>query len=188
MSEVLAGTGWEIYRNLVDAEIAQTAGQQALQLIASSSKYIVEQSTLAPGVEGLDIYRLHAWHPGTYPQHLDTIQADPKEVANNQELIDVHRRFSKYVSKYVSTCFINVYQPSGHTRRHRDRSSEETLAVGLLGNAEARITDPVTNKTHVFEINPGDAMHLHNPHRITRRPLHIVTNTSETDLRVSLVE
>ncbi len=188
MPEVLAGTGWEIYRNLVGKELAQKAGEQALQLITSENEYINEQISKSPGTGGLNIYRFNAWHPGTFPEHPNTIQANALEVANNQELINLHRKYSKYASRYVLSCLINVYQPGGRTRRHRDRAPDETLAIGLLGTAEARITDPVTNKTHVFELAPGDAMHLHNPQRITRRPLHIVRNLSDSELRVSLVE
>ncbi len=182
------GAGWEIVREYTEPELAIKAGIQVLDLIESDSKYIREYGNYnRPGQENLKSFRFFAWHPGTFPNHPNTIQADPLESANARELIDLHRRSSKVVSRKVNAAQINVFEEQGHTWRHRDRFVGESLVVSLLGLGLVQIKDPVFGTKHSYELIPGDALKLNNPRKQSERPLHKVSNIGKGK-RVTLIE
>lgn len=181
-----AGAGWEIVREFVQPEIAETAGKQVLKLIEEESSYVSRFDRNTYGHYLFENYRLHSWSPSSFPDYTDTITADSTAREEYAELINIHRKAVKTVDSYIQTAQINVFEPNGRMRRHRDRILGETIVVSLLGVGRVNLVDPVSAQPHEFVVNPGDAMHLINPRRQSLRPRHVVKNIGLTR-RVTLV-
>ncbi len=183
------GAGWEIIREFVDPEIAQRARGQLLDLITSDSPYISEypKHTTPPGQEKLTAYRFHGWNLKDYPDHANTITADPEAAAAAADIVSIHRRAGKVITDKVSVGQVNIFEVGGKTRIHRDRFDADSLAVSLLGVGLVTIKDPVIGKLFRTEVYPGDAMKIINPRAQRDRPSHRVVNISD-DFRVSIVE
>lgn len=189
-----SGTNWELIRECIDPEIAQRAGEQALQvttLISSPDASDVPQWGLSydyqpPGQEGIEIFGVKAWSKTAFPNHPATIFTDERSCSEIPDLLLAFQRAKSFTSPSATRFNLHVFGPDGHTRTHRDRFIQDTLALGVLGTAKAEVTDPTTKARHEFEIHPGDALYFLNPRPQRFRPLHRVTNIS-AGKRISLV-
>ncbi len=183
------GAGWEIVREFVDPEKAIRAGEQVLDLVTSDSPYMSEypSSQERVGQKGLSFYRFHGWNIKDFPKYPETITEDPEAREEAADLIDIHRRAAKIIKPDIGAAQVNVFEPGGHTRRHRDRYNQDSFVISLLGVGLASIRDLATNEIIWAEVNPGDAMKIFNPRAQRDRPMHQVRNVGE-GYRVSIVE
>lgn len=189
-----SGANWELIRGFIDPEVAQSAGEQALQVVAMISspdeanvpQWGVSYDYQPPGQEGVDMFGVRAWSKTEYPDYPSTIFADEDFCSDVPDLLLAFQRAKSFNGRSAMRFDLHVFAPGGHTRTHRDRFIKDTAVLGLLGVAQAHITDPATKAKHEFEIHPGDALYFVNPRPQRFRPLHRVTNIS-AGKRVSLV-
>lgn len=179
------GSGWEVRREFVAPELAVIAGNQFLDLIDVESEYVWDVEYSPEGQAGMTVYRFAAHCPEQFPDFPNTIRSDKTLSQKYSELLEVQEATMLDVNEEITSEFVHVFEPGGHTRRHRDRHISKITVLSLLGLADCAIKDPVTGQKLNFELSPGDAVTFNNPKVQKCRPLHKVTNIGDAT-RISM--
>lgn len=174
MSLVDSGSHWEVTSGFIrDERQLYLASEQAKLLSKYDNNEVVqpfEESNSRLQVKKVVVARLRLL-PGA---------------VNYSELLDVFDRAKEAIGSDTDDAYINIFHSYASTGEHRDRIGGETLAVGLSGQAIARIQDPDDGGWREFRLDPGDAIHFDNNQAPEReRPLHEVSSMAKP--RISLV-
>ncbi len=183
------GANWEFISNFADCSAAIRAAEQANLLIEFADEFSFVRSSdySPPGQEGIEFYQVGAWSAKKYPNNPHTIRNDSEVCEIVPDLLQIF--YSATRKLHVNDRFVFQilrYLPNGHTRKHRDRYADDTVAVNLDGSATCALVDPVSKEQITLSLTPGDALYFVNPIPQKWRPLHKVTNTGD-DIRTSLV-
>ena len=175
MSLVDSGNHWEVVNGFIrDEKQLHHAGKQALRLAACSDSELVqpfEDTSSRLQVKKVAVDRLRGL----------------AQTEHFSELLHIFDRARQVIGSDTDVAYINVFDSYASTGEHRDRIGEETLAVGLSGQAIARVQDPVDGGWREFRLDPGDATHFDNNQSPEgQRPLHMIRNDLAVQ-RVSLV-
>lgn len=174
MSLVDSGNHWEVINGFIrDEKQLHLADKQAERLSSYSDSEVIqpfEDSNSRLRVKKVAIGRLRQL----------------PEVEYFTELLQIFDRAKEAISSDTDVAYINIFDSYASTGEHRDKIGEETLAIGLNGQAIARIQDPGDGGWREFRLDPGDAIHFDNNQAPeSERPLHVVGNLAVA--RTSLV-
>jgi hypothetical protein len=169
------GNHWEIVPGFIrnEAQLRAAARQAIWLCLGSEGQEVHPDGDLSVGVsvKKFAISRL---------QHIP-------QTRRLSELLQVVDRSQEAIGSSTDEAYFSIYNSLGSTGEQRDQLGEETLSVGLNGEAEARVQDPVSGGWSEFQLYPGDALHFNNNQApVLERPLHVVRNRLITQ-RVALV-